>query len=119
MERTRHSLFQSFQFARRGLVYIIKTQRNARIIFIAGCATVLCGWYFQITAGEMLAVIIIVTVVFVAEIFNSMAEGILDIVSPRHDPAAQRIKDMAAGAVLVASVVSLIIGGLIFLTYIF
>ena len=114
-----YGLDKSFSYAMQGIAHILKTQRNARIIFLFGIAAVLSGIFLGISQAELLVVLVMVAVVFVAEVFNSMAEEILNIVSPEHDIRVKFVKDMAAGAVFIASIISLIIGSIIFLKHVF
>ena len=108
------SLIKSLQFAISGLINIFKTQRNARIIFILGIAAVLLGVYLKITAIEFLIIILTVGLVFMAEIFNTMVEETHNLFRKEFDPEIKRIKDMAAGAVLVSSIISLAVAYFIF-----
>jgi diacylglycerol kinase len=113
------SLIKSFQFAVNGLVVIFKTQRNAKIIFALGLLAIILGVYLRIPNSEFLIIILTVGLVFVAEIFNTLVEETQNLFSKKVHPKVKLIKDMAAGAVLVASIISLIVGALIFLKYIF
>jgi len=108
-------LIKSFQFAVSGLVIIFKTQRNARIIFILGAVAIFLGALFEISTLEFLIIILTVGIVFMAEIFNTMIEETHNLFSREAQPKVKMIKDMAAGAVLVSAIISLIVGCLIFL----
>ena len=102
-----------------GLVEIFKTQRNARIILVAAIAVVIFGLVIHITLAEMAILILTIGLVLVSEVFNTMTEEILNIISPQYNHQARIIKDIAAGAVLVSCLVSLAVGILIFLKRIF
>ncbi len=62
-------------------------------------------------------IVVAIGFVFAAELFNSAIEGLTDVVSPEHDKRAGLVKDMAAGAVLIAAITALIIGLIIFIPY--
>lgn len=108
------SLIKSLTFAVKGLINILKTERNARIIFILGAIAIILGIHFRISTVEFLIIILTVGLVFMAEIFNTMVEETHNLFSEEFDPGIQKIKDMAAGAVLVSSIISLIVGFFIF-----
>ncbi len=72
------------------------------------------GFYFKIENHEWLACIICIFVVFSAEMFNSAIENLTNIASPQQNPFAGKVKDLAAGAVLVSSVGAAIIGFYVF-----
>jgi len=102
-----------------GILEIFKTQRNARIILAVAIIVVIIGLSFQITLVEMAILILTIGLVFVSEVFNTMTEEILDIISPQYNHKARIIKDIAAGAVLVSCLISMAVGCLIFLKRIF
>lgn len=107
-------LIKSFQFAVNGLVIIFKTQRNARIIFISGIFAIVLGAYLKIAAVEFLIIILTIGLVFMAEIFNTMVEATHNLFSEAFDLEIKRIKDMAAGAVLISAIISLVVAYFIF-----
>lgn len=102
-----------------GLAEIFKTQRNARIILTVAIIVIILGLVFQVSLMEMAILILTVGLVFVSEVFNTMTEEILNIISPHYNHKARIIKDIAAGAVLVSCLMSLVVGVLIFLKRIF
>ncbi len=115
----KYNLDESFGFALRGLVGIFKTQRNARIILLSAALSFVAGLYFNIDIHETLILILTIGLVFVAEVFNTMTEEILDIISPEFNPKAKLIKDTSAAAVLVAALTALVVGYFIFAKKIF
>ncbi|MBC7653927.1 MAG: diacylglycerol kinase family protein, partial [Oligoflexus sp.] len=68
-----------------------------------------------ISAIEWLAVILVIGLVFITEIINTSIENIADFISPERHPKIKVIKDLAAAAVILSAIVSVIIGLLIFL----
>ena len=70
--------------------------------------------YFRISIGEVIALVVVITMVIVAELANTILERIVDIIKPRMHPYAKSIKDMQAGMVLVAAAAALVVGLLIF-----
>jgi diacylglycerol kinase len=117
LKRTLHPkrLSKSFSYACEGLVYIIKNHHNARIIFMCALCAVVLGAKLGISSLEMLVVVLAIGIVFVSEIFNTMLEDITNLITDKQfHPAVKVIKDMAAAAVLVASLISLSVGYFVF-----
>lgn len=110
---------RSFRFAIAGILEVIKAENNFRFhIFAAFCAVFASFWY-QIAATEWLFIILAIALVLVAEAFNSAIEKLVDLASPQQHPLAGWIKDVAAGAVLIATIAAAIIGLVVFVPYVF
>lgn len=105
---------KSFKYALEGLLFLIRQEPNARIHVAAGIAAVICGWYLEIDKSEWFAVILCIGIVLITEIFNTAVENICDYISPTYHYKIKIIKDIAAAAVLVSAIVSVIIAGCIF-----
>ena len=93
---------------------MLRTQANARIHAVAAIAVIAAGWFFGITRGEWCAVVGAIGLVLTAEGINTAIEAVVDLASPGRHPLAERAKDVAAGAVLLASLAAGIIGLVIF-----
>ena len=104
-----------FKFAIQGIYEAIRTQLNMKIHAVAMVAVIIAGFYFRINSGEWIAIILCIGVVLTAELINTAIEYIVDFISPDHHVMAGKIKDLAAGAVLVISIAAAIIGTIIFL----
>jgi len=102
-------------YAILGVINVTRTETNFKIQILAAILVVTAGIIFQLTALEWIAVIICIALVLIAEIFNTALEKLTDLVSPEWNEAAGVVKDISASAVLVASVLSLICSGIIFL----
>lgn len=115
-EKTKHGFLKSFAFAANGVKLAFR-QRNFRIQ--AGCAfvAVAAGSFFGITSAEWLAVILLIALVLSLEIVNTALESVVDLVTGEWKPLAGKIKDLGAGAVLVASLFAAVGGVLIFFKY--
>ena len=107
----------SFGHAWRGIRYVIKHEKNARIHLVFAVVVLILGLVLGITNRDLAAILMAVIIVFFAEIMNTAFEKTLDLVQPNHHPQVKLIKDMAAGAVLVTAVVSAAIGIVIFTPY--
>jgi len=110
---------KSFKFAGKGLFYTIATQPNFIFHLIAALLAVVAGWYFDISKGEWLAVLICIGLVMVTELLNTAIEVLVDWLSPEFNVKAGLVKDIAAGAVLMAALVALIVAFVIFVPKMF
>lgn len=107
----------SFRYALRGIWFLIKEEHNFRIHLAATVVVVFLGFYFDVSTREWLWLVLCIGMVLTAEGFNSTIEKLVDLKQPDHDPKAGKIKDLAAGAVLLLAITSLIIGIIIFRPY--
>ena len=105
---------RSFGFALKGIVAMFKDQHNFWIQCVAAIAVIVLGLVLNINNTEWLFVTLSIGFVLTAEMFNSVIEKLVDLVSPEFNKKAGLIKDMAAGAVLIAAITSAVIGLLIF-----
>jgi diacylglycerol kinase (ATP) len=108
-------LIKSFGYAFKGVAYATKTQLNFRIHLAATVIAVLMGLLLHISAGDWQWIALSITLVLVTEIFNTMIETLTDLVSPGYNEKAGHIKDMSAGAVVIAAIFALVTGIIIFL----
>jgi diacylglycerol kinase len=109
--------FKSFIYAMRGIRASLHEQRNIKVQFLIAAITVVAGFYFHISQWEWCVILLCITLVICLEIVNTALENLVDMISEERSPLAGKIKDLAAGAVLVASVMSLVIGLIIFRKY--
>jgi len=105
----------SFKYAFNGLLIFFKSQQNAWIHLAFAIGVGILGIYFKITFYEWIAICGAVGLVFTAEIINTAIEFLTDLVSPHHNIQAGKVKDLAAGAVLVASISALLIAVFVFI----
>jgi diacylglycerol kinase (ATP) len=106
---------QSFKHAYRGLKLFLVTTPNAWIHVMVSGIVILAGFYFQVSHFEWLALILTMGIVLIAETFNTAIEIDINLTSPEYHPYARDTKDVAAGAVLLASIMAAIVGLLVFL----
>ena len=108
---------RSIGFALNGLWTLLRTQQNA---WIHGCASLLAvafGITLRISPHEWLWILLAITLVWIAEAFNTALEFLADLVSPEFHPQVKQAKDIAAGAVLIAATGAALIGLIIFLPH--
>ena len=105
-----HGLRESFSFAFKGIAYMFLYHRNMRIIFMLGLMAVLLGCYFQLNAAELIVLSITITLVFMAEMFNTAIEMLMNMLTAKYHVRIKLVKDIAAGVVLLASLNALFVG---------
>ena len=93
----------SFRHAGRGAWHAVRTQRNMRVHVAAAVVVIAAGIAAGISAADWAAISLAIGMVLAAEIFNTVVEAIVDLMSPEIHPLARIAKDGAAGAVLVTS----------------
>lgn len=113
------SRLNSFGFAARGIRKFFQQEPNAWIHLLATIGVFSSSAYFGISGFELLALIIVTGLVWVAEMFNTVIERVMDFISPAHHSQVAFIKDLAAGAVLISAIVAAITGLIVFIPKIF
>jgi|SRR5688500_11767644 diacylglycerol kinase (ATP) len=113
------SRMRSFRFAWEGITSFFHREHNAWLHFMATVAVFTLATLVGVTKNELLALVFAIGFVWVAEMFNTCIERVMDFVSVHEHPDIKFIKDLAAGAVLVAAVTALIVGGVVFLPKLF
>jgi diacylglycerol kinase len=110
----RATFLRSFIYAWNGITYALRTQRNARVhLALALCALIL-GVALRISALEFALIFLAIMAVLVAELFNTVAEALVDLVTREYHPLARVAKDVAAGAVLLCAMFAVVIALLVF-----
>ncbi len=100
----------SFGYALNGLWYAMRTQRNARVHIVIAILAIVMGIVLHISAVEFAMIFVAIASVFIAEMFNTVFELCVDLASPNYHPMAKLAKDVAAGAVLLSAMLSIVIG---------
>jgi undecaprenol kinase len=106
------AFLRSFSYAVKGIGSALK-QRNMKIIFVCALLTIITALFLKVNSTDWCILLICTSSVISLEMMNCAIEGIVDLVHPQQGEKAGRIKDISAGAVLVFSVISFIIGILI------
>ncbi len=117
--KNKKGYFRSFKHAIRGLGSIFKTQRNARLIAVIAICVLIASAVFEITRLEFLIVLLTVGLVFVSEIFNTMVEETVNLITGEYHEKVKLLKDMAAAAVWLACLIALVVGYFIFIKRLF
>ena len=114
MNRRGPSLIESFNFAIEGIIHVLRTHRNLRIHFAAAAAVLVAALWVGVDRFELIALLLAIAFVLIAEMINSAVETAVDVTTTSFDPLAKLAKDVAAGAVLIASVTAVAVGYLVF-----
>jgi diacylglycerol kinase (ATP) len=108
------SVVESFNFAFEGIIHVFRTQRNMRAHFAVAVAVLVAAVWVGVSKLELIALLLAIAFVFIAEMINSALEQAIDVATTSFDPLAKLAKDVAAGAVLIATVNAVAVGYLVF-----
>ena len=97
-------MFKSIGVAFDGIIYLIKSENNAKVHLVSTIVVIIVGLKLQFLAIEWLWISLAIAGVWVAELINTAIEKLTDLVSPEINPIAKKVKDYAAGAVLVMAI---------------
>ena len=112
--RRQPGVLESFNFAVEGVIHVLRTQRNLRIHFAVAFVVLVIALVINVTKVDLIALLISITFVLIAEMLNSAIEAAIDIATTSFDPNAKIAKDIAAGAVLIASANAVVVGYIVF-----
>ncbi|MFS0644133.1 diacylglycerol kinase family protein [Siminovitchia sp. 179-K 8D1 HS] len=112
-------LAYSFKYAFQGIAHAYSNEKNFRFHIAAAILVTVCSFVFQLDKVEWLFILICIFGIFVLELINSALERIVDLISEEYSQLAKQAKDLAAGAVFMYTIMTVIIGLVIFLPKIF
>jgi diacylglycerol kinase (ATP) len=107
-------IFQSFNYAFEGLIHVLRRERNMRIHFAIATAVLVLAFLSDIGRFELIALMIAIAFVLIAEMVNTAVEATIDLATTSFDPLGKLAKDIAAGAVLIAAANAVVVGYLVF-----
>jgi len=102
-------------FSLRGIGTVFKEEFNARVHLLAAMVVIVLGFVLKVSAWEWIILILVMGGVFTMELINTSIEKLADLYSTEFNPKIKKIKDLSAGAVLVASITALLMGFIIIL----
>lgn len=111
---TTKNFLQSFKCAMNGIKYVFSSQRNILIQVYIGIIAIVLGFLFKITEIEWLVLILTIVFVILSEFINTSIETTVDLITEEYNEKAKIAKDVAAGAVLISAICSIIVGFIIF-----
>lgn len=110
---------KSVGYALKGAWILLSSEGSIQVQFVIALLVTGAGWYFDISAIEWMFQLLAIGMVMGLEGVNTAVEQLSDYVQPDTDPRIGKLKDVSAGAVLLASVIACIIGGIIYVPRIF
>ena len=113
------SRISSFGFAFQGLFSFFQNETNAWIHLVSTVIVAALAFYCKLSANEIICLVIVTGFVWVAELFNTAVERIMDFISGKRQPEIKIIKDLAAGGVLLSAATAFITGAIIFIPKLF
>lgn len=113
MPMSLRKLLNSFNYAAAGIVYSIQSQRNMKIHMTAALLVLGLSVYLRISSREFLIIFFAITLVIMAELFNTAIEAVVDLYVQEYHPLARTAKNVAAGAVLLAALNSIVVAYII------
>ncbi|ALI99019.1 diacylglycerol kinase [Rufibacter tibetensis] len=111
------SRLNSFGYALKGISAAFKSEVNMRWHVISAGLVIAAGFYLGLTTIEWVVICFAIGLVWMAELFNTALEVVVNLVSPDFHPLAGKAKDIAAGAVLIASLAASAAGLLVFIPH--
>lgn len=110
-------LFRSFYYAISGIIVLIRDEKNAKIHVLATLIAVGTGLYLGLKPFEWAFICLAIVLVFITEAINTAIENTVDFMSEERKPQLKKIKDIAAGAVLMAALFALLVAALVFIPH--
>jgi diacylglycerol kinase len=110
--------FQSFHNAIRGIIYLLKSEQNARVHMTITIIVGILAYVLEVSRIELAVLFMAVVMVFAIEIINTAIEKIFDVCHPENHNLIKAVKDAMAGAVLISAIIATVVGILIFLPHI-
>jgi diacylglycerol kinase len=108
---------KSFGFAYKGIRAAFATERNLKVQCVIACLTIAAGFYVGLSGLEWCIIILTIGLVLSMELINTAIENLVNLVTQEHSELAGKIKDIAAGAVLVIAGIAVAVGLTIFIPY--
>jgi diacylglycerol kinase len=109
---------KSFFYAFKGIRASLVEQRNLKVQSLVALITIGAGFYYGISAVEWCLVLMMIGIVIGLELVNTAIEDLVNLVTTEWKPLAGKVKDIAAGAVLVVSIIAVVVGVIIFKKYV-
>ncbi len=107
-------IISKFGYAFRGIAEAIRVDNSFKFHFTAAIVAILFGLLLRITGDEWAVLFLVIGLVLVAEMFNTVVELMTRMVTQEYSKLARQLLDISAGAVLLSSIVSVIVGVVIF-----
>lgn len=109
------SFLNALKCAFRGILYLFLYHRNMRFIFLIGITVFIVGLLIDLKGIELVSLCVTITLVFMAEIFNTAVELMMDAITEKYHTKIRLIKDIAAGIVVLTCLNSVAVGYILFI----
>lgn len=106
--------FKAFDYAWSGILYGVKAERNLKFHLVAAVTVSVAGLFTRLSVKEWCIVLLLIGGMLALEMMNAAIERVVDLITLEINPLAKQAKDLAAGAVLVYAIISVVIGFIIF-----
>jgi diacylglycerol kinase (ATP) len=116
-DRSTDTLIEKMNYAIEGIIYAVRTQKNFRLHFLAAALVLVASVILPITKVDLLFIVLVISFVLVAELLNTAIEEMINMISPDINAQAKVMKDIAAGAVLIAAIGAIALGSMIFIPH--
>jgi len=113
-----NKLVSSFDNAVRGVIFLLKSEQNARIHAVITILVGIAAYILEVSRIEAAVLFMAVILVFAIEIINTAIEKIFDLLHPQDHQIIRAVKDAMAGAVLISAMIAIVTALLVFLPYI-
>ncbi|WP_203246882.1 diacylglycerol kinase family protein [Sporosarcina beigongshangi] len=107
--------FKAFDYAWSGILYGLQAERNLKFHLASAGAVSIAGLFTRLSAMEWCIVLLLIAGMIALEMMNAAIERVVDLITLEIHPLAKQAKDLAAGAVLVYAIISVVIGFIIFI----
>lgn len=105
---------KSYKYASEGIMHTLRTQSNIWVQIPIAVMVLAAAWYFRVAGWEWIVLVLAIAFVLTAELFNTAIEAMMNVVHKDFDIDVKIAKDIAAGAVLVSAIASVVVGFLVF-----
>jgi|SRR3954465_5359943 undecaprenol kinase len=112
--RPSKGLLRSFSFAIAGILHAVRNERNMKIHTVVAAIVILLGMLYRLSAIEWMFIVFAIGGIFSLELMNTAIERVVDLVTKDFQLLAKQAKDVAAGAVFIYAILSVVIGCIIF-----
>ncbi|SEN28699.1 diacylglycerol kinase [Peptostreptococcus russellii] len=113
-KKKKQSFVKSVNAAIEGVMYTFKSERNMKVHYLASFIVLIASLFFNFSKIEFVLLLGAITLVVISEMFNTAIEKTVDLATSEIHPLAKIAKDVAAGAVLVASLYAIVVAYILF-----
>lgn len=109
------NLLQALKNAMQGIKYVFHNERNLKIQLVFAILAIAVSVFLKLTHLEWILLCLTIGMVLFAELVNTAIEIVLDVYSEKYNENIKNAKDISSGAVLLTSIISVAIGGILWI----